>query len=94
MSPGQRKRPGGDSGASSKQLAGCSPSLAESRDKRVNSLRLSAALVDHQFPTPSRPSDYGLSPEEIVDYANYLARNGFQPWEIRTRLADPKSVAA
>lgn len=48
----------------------------------------------HVEPERPRPSTYGMTSSELRDYAAQLQRDGWQAWEIRARLADPRKLAA
>lgn len=43
---------------------------------------------------PASPSSWGMTAEQLSDYAMHLRRQGWSDWEIRARLADPRQVAA
>jgi hypothetical protein len=95
--PGRESRPAANR-AASKSIDGdykkSYPLLLSYREARVQRHRV-AWFMAHVEPEPRpEPSSYGLSAEELYAEADRLTRIGWQAWEIRARLADPRSVAA
>lgn len=67
---------------------------AELRHERRRGRRIQAYFDAHTEQELSRPSDWGMTADELRDYAQQLRREGWSDWEIRARLADPREVRA
>lgn len=96
----KEERPGGETEALQKSLDGdCTysiafrlpPVLREARRQR-RLVRVYEANVEPS--PPVRPSSYGMSSDELYEYARQLESEGWAAWEIRARLVDPRAVAA
>lgn len=83
----------GDVLARIRQRAACDPRKALRHDQRRarRRQRFFDSLVQ---PDPIQPNSWGMTADELRDYAAQLRRQGWSDWEIRARLADPRQVAA
>lgn len=76
-----------------RQRAACDPRKALRHDQR-RARRRQRLFDSFVQPDPIQPNSWGMTADELRDYAAQLRRQGWSDWEIRARLADPRAVAA
>lgn len=100
MPPGRESRPAGNGAATistgikftsdSTPRPRLSRRILEARRQR----RREAYWLAHVEPVVVSTSTYGMTADELYAYAEHLRRAGWQDWELRARLTDPRTVAA
>ncbi|KQO41874.1 hypothetical protein ASF05_12290 [Aeromicrobium sp. Leaf245] len=76
-----------------RQRAACDPRKARRHEQR-RARRRQQFFDSFVRPDPIQPNSWGMTADELRDYAAQLRRQGWSDWEIRARLADPRAVAA
>lgn len=103
MTQHKKECPGDEPRALNKSLAGDLPQSNERRSNTQTLRQRRAQLItwcEEHGKQPGEvagigPSTYGMSRDEILAHANQLKMlHGWQDWELRARLTDPRTVTA
>ncbi len=100
MSPDKEEARLYDKTGALEDVADVATTLLQFRRRRLAALRCEPLVDGHRDPlfevarSGLEPASFALTPAEIVDNANLLARSGWLPWELRARFVNPSSVAA